>query len=119
MTPAPLGHAEQLTRGPCGRGCGAEVLVGEDGVVFDAKPEWVLENPNPNASGPRWYAGFEQPDGVYRVVTRARLWFEHRCRLGSVEPVKGALDANARDAASHPAVGHIEPGAAAAEQDGD
>lgn len=117
------GVPERLARGVCPRGCGAEVLIGEDRVVFDAEPRWVLEHPHSYLQGWRPYSGFPERDGSIRVVQRSQVWTEHRCLtcgpLVSVQLDAGAVEAHSADAPPAPGVGDGDGHpAAAADRDG-
>jgi len=98
---------EQLERRLCPKGCGQQVLVGEDGTAFETEGRYVLQNPQPLGRGGPPYSGFVQPDGFTRVVQRARLWFEHDCPpkpavTPSVEDAVGRVVPDGRDAAPAP-----------------
>jgi len=82
LSPRPSG--EQLERKACPRGCGTEVLLGQDGVTFETSPRWFLEHPHPYRGSHHPYVGFQE-DGRTRVVQRNQLWAEHQC-MGPAEP---------------------------------
>lgn len=73
-----------LDRTLCPRGCGAEVLVGLDGVVFDRHPQNVLEHPYGEGFSLR--TGFRDETGWIHVVRRSQLWFEHACSRAPASP---------------------------------
>lgn len=74
-------HNEHLQRVPCPRGCGAEVLLGDDGVTFETRPRWFLERPHPYRASWHPYAHFTEPSGLVRMVQRNQCYPEHECRL--------------------------------------